>query len=133
MKQRTLRARWLAAAAGIILLAAPAQAGATKDFTIGAALIAINLVYVPAKLVYAAAGGLVAGAAYAVSGGDAAVADPIVAAAVGGDYIVEQAHLRRQKPIEFVGRLEAHEVARDVASGTPGRGRPADQGEDAGF
>ncbi len=128
--QRSLRARWLAGAAGIVLLAAPAQAGAAKDFTTGAALIVMNIVYVPAKVIYAAAGGIVAGAAYAVSGGDSDVVDPIVAAAVSGDYVIEEAHLRGKKPVEFIGRLERHEQARGVASGPP-PGR--DQGEDAGF
>ena len=132
MQKRTFRARWLAAAAGLVLIAAPAHAGATKDLTTGAVLIAANLVYVPCKLVYAAAGGIVAGAAYVVSGGDAAVVDPIVAAAVRGDYVIEEAHLRGQKPVEFIGRLEAHERAREVAAGPP-PAQPADQGEDAGF
>lgn len=133
MKKRTFRARWLATAAGLVFLAAPAYAGATKDFTTGAALIAINIIYAPVKLVYAAAGGVVAGAAYAVSGGDMDVVNPIVAAAVRGDYVIEEAHLRGQKPIEFVGRLEAHEQARDVASRPPESTGGTDQGEDAGF
>lgn len=99
----------------------------------GAALIGANLLYVPAKLVYAAAGGIVAGAAYAVSGGDADVVDPIVAAAISGDYVLEESHLRGRQPVEFVGRHEAHERARDVAAGPVEERRGTDQGEDAGF
>lgn len=132
MKHRNLRARWIAAAAGLIFLATPAYAGAGKDFTTGAALIGANLLYMPAKLIYAAAGGIVAGAAYAVSGGDADVVDPIVAAAVSGDYVLEESHLRGKKPVEFVGRLDEHERLRDVASGPSDRDH-SDQGEDAGF
>ena len=60
MQQRSLRAGWIAAAAGLVLFATPAHAGATKDFTTGAVLIAANIVYAPCKLVYAAAGGIVA-------------------------------------------------------------------------
>ena len=113
----------LALAATVLLSAPPAQADTTKDFTTGGALILANVFYMPAKLVYAAAGSVVAGAAYAVSGGDADVVDPILAAAIAGDYVIEEKHLRGKEEIEFVGRLPAHEQARDVAAG----------GEDAGF
>ena len=103
MKQRTLRARWIAAAAGMVFLAAPAHVGATKDFTTGAALIGINILYVPAKLIYAAAGGIVAGAAYAVSGGDAAVVDNVMAmyTRAFGLELVGQENQREGNALEY--------------------------------
>lgn len=128
MTQRRLRIQALGLLLAGGLFAAPAQAGTTTDVSTGAALIGANLLYVPAKIVYAATGGIVAAAAYAVSAGDAAVVDPIIAASIRGDYIIEEAHLRGKKPVEFIGRLEAHERVRDVATGPP-----PDQGEDAGF
>jgi len=125
---RTHRTRWIHLVVAIVLFAAPAQAGTGGDVTKGAVLIGTNLLYVPAKLIYAATGSLVAAAAYAVSAGDSEVVDPILAAAVRGDYLIQEAHLKGEKPLEFIGRLEAHERVRDVAAGPP-----PDQGEDAGF
>ena len=38
------------------------------------------------------------------------VVDPIIAAAIAGDYVLEEAHLRGKRPVEFVGRLDEHSV-----------------------
>ena len=65
-----------------------------------------SLLYTPAKLVYAGTGGLVGGLAWAFSGGDEAVAGPIVDRAWGGDYYVTPDHLR-ERSIAFVGEVDA--------------------------
>ena len=133
MQKRITRVSVLGLVAATFMFAAPAQADTTKDFTTGAALIGANILYVPAKLVYAFSGGIVAAAAYGISGGDADVVDPILAAAVRGDYVIDEAHLKGRKRVEFVGRLAEHERTRDVAAGPVPRPIGRGQGEDAGF
>ncbi len=67
-----------------------------------------SLFYTPAKLAYAGGGALIAGMAYAASGGDRSVAEPILNASVRGDYLVRPEHIRREKALEFVGRSPEH-------------------------
>lgn len=74
--------------------------------------VVANLFYIPAKTVYALSGGLVAGVAYAFSGGDADVVGPIVNASLRGDYVILPAHIRGQDKVDFVGRKPVHEMAR---------------------
>lgn len=124
--------RTAAAALTLLLLAAPAAAENTnaQEFATGAAAILANLFYMPAKFIYAAGGSMVAGAAWAFSGGDAEVAGPILDAAVRGDYVIESGHLRREKEIEFIGRRAEHLRAREpgnVASGGDGWGEPVQE------
>ena len=83
----------------------------------GASVVLANLVYMPAKVLYAAGGGLVAGAAYLFSAGDKAVAKPILDAAIGGDYIVEPGHLSGDKPLVFFGQSEEQQRAKVDAVG----------------
>lgn len=81
---------------------------------VGAGVLSVvaNLFYIPAKTVYAVSGGLVAGVAYAFSGGDADVVGPIVNASLRGDYVILPAHIRGQDKVDFVGRKPVHEMAR---------------------
>ena len=62
-----------------------------------------NLVYSPLKIAYAASGIVVGGLAWIWSFGSPAVTRPIFRAALGGDYVVVQGHLRGQKRLRFVG------------------------------
>lgn len=73
----------------------------------GAAAGLATIFYSPAKLIYAGGGSLIAGLAWIFSGGDAAVARPVLTAALRGDYVVTPEHLRGQRPLEFVGRAPA--------------------------
>src|SRR5262245_37005349 len=59
----------------------------------GTATAAANLLYMPAKLVYAGVGGLVGGMAYAVTLGDDKVAQKIWEPSVGGSYILSTTDL----------------------------------------
>jgi hypothetical protein len=59
-----------------------------KDAGKGTATAAANLLYMPAKLVYAGVGGLVGGLAYGVTLGDQKVAQNIWEPSVGGKYIL---------------------------------------------
>ncbi len=69
---------------------------------LAAALVGCNLVYVPAKLAYAAVGAIVGGAALVLSR-DAAVANDVWRPALGGDYFVTADHLRGEEPLHFAG------------------------------
>ncbi len=87
------------------------EAKIQNDAGMGAASAAASLIYAPTKLVYATGGGLVAGMAYLVSGGDQDVAKPILDASMRGDYVLTREHLKGQRSIEFVGRNpEAREL-----------------------
>lgn len=90
---------------GFVALA-PAQARAVdaKEAGLGAACALSNLVYGPAKLIYALFGSLTAGFAYAVTAGDLEVSKTILDTSVNGDYLIEPANLTGQKPLQFVGR-----------------------------
>ena len=103
--------------------AAPARAeSAGQELGMGVSVVVVNVFYMPAKLLYALGGSLVAGGAWLFSGGDNDVARPIVDASVRGDYVIEPAHLRREKEIEFVGRTSAHSRARSSGGGEWGGG-----------
>jgi hypothetical protein len=100
------------------LAASPALAEKpTKELKTGASVVLANVVYMPAKVLYAAGGGLVAGAAYLFSAGDKDVAKPILDAAIGGDYLVEPEHLSGDKQLVFFGQSEQQQQAQSEALG----------------
>jgi hypothetical protein len=100
------------------LVASPALADPpSKEAKTGAAVVLANIVYMPAKVLYAAGGGIVAGAAYLFSAGDKEVAKPILDAAIGGDYVVERGHLSGDKPLVFIGQSEEQQRAKAEALG----------------
>lgn len=90
---------------------------ATQDAKKGASVVLANVVYMPAKVLYAAAGGLVAGFAYLFSAGDKEVAKPILDAAIGGDYIVESEHLAGDKKLMFFGESQELQESREAVVG----------------
>lgn len=65
-----------------------------------AALIAANLAYVPAKLAYVAAGTVVGGFAWVLTGG--AVTD-VWEESLGGDFVLSREHISGERPIRFRG------------------------------
>jgi hypothetical protein len=84
---------------------APVSATAVeaKEAGLGAACALTNLVYGPVKLIYALFGGITAGIGYAVTAGDVDVAKTILDTSVNGDYVIEPAHMRGEKTLQFVG------------------------------
>jgi hypothetical protein len=112
-------ARFLVLAFTLAALAAgPAFADPpAKEAKTGATVVLANVVYMPAKVLYAAGGGLVAGMAYLFSAGDKAVAKPILDASIGGDYIVEPEHLSGDKQLVFFGQSEEQQRAEADATG----------------
>jgi len=62
-----------------------------------------NLVYVPAKLVYASLGGLTGGLALGLTGGDLNTAEAIWEPSLKGDYFLTPGMIQGQEPISFAG------------------------------
>lgn len=89
------------------------DAGREGEAGLGVAAGLISVVYAPAKILYAAGGGLVAGLAYVLSGGDQEVTDPILTPSLRGDYVVTPAHLRGERQLEFIGREPEDRALRD--------------------
>ena len=102
--------RWLVMVALLSMLVAAvprAEAGDyVSDAGIGTACIFVNLLYMPAKFVYATLGGLTGGLAYLLTGLNYDVADRIWAPSLGGNYVVTPAHLRNQQTLYFSGTDE---------------------------
>ncbi|HSD09501.1 MAG TPA: hypothetical protein VLF14_00825 [Candidatus Binatia bacterium] len=96
--------RWIAAAALLCALAGPAAA---KDYGNqagwGFAAVLANLLYIPAKLVYATLGGVTGGLGYLLTAGNGDVAEKILAPSVGGTYVLTPDMLRGEQPILFSG------------------------------
>ncbi len=103
--------------------------GREGEAGLGVAAGLISLIYAPAKVLYAAGGGLVAGLAYVVTAGDEEIADSILTPALRGDYVVTPAQLRGEQQLEFVGREPEDKALRDE-SGAPAS-KPAGDGLDS--
>jgi hypothetical protein len=69
----------------------------------GVGALFANVLYVPAKLVYAILGGLVGGGTYLITAGNKQAADTVWRSAFGGDYVVTPQMLAGEQPINFSG------------------------------
>jgi hypothetical protein len=69
----------------------------------GAGAMLCNLLYIPAKLVYALLGGIVGGGTYLITAGNQQAANTVWRSALGGDYVVTPQMLAGQQPINFSG------------------------------
>jgi hypothetical protein len=69
----------------------------------GVGALLCNVVYLPAKLVYALLGSFIGGGTYLVTGGNQQAADTVWRSALGGDYVVTPAMLAGEEPINFSG------------------------------
>ncbi len=90
-----------------------AQAG------MGAAVFFTNLLYMPAKFVYAILGGVVGGLAYPLSGMDDKVAKRIWDASLRGTYVITPDHLRGDKPVRFLGVPQEEEELSSFSPSPP--------------
>ena len=109
------RNRRMATLALALALAAPATAFAGDDEAmkerhrgvgIGLASVLANVIYVPAKLVYATVGTVTGGAAWALTGGNTEVAKGVWVASVGGDYFLAREMVSGDRKIHFSGPTE---------------------------
>lgn len=100
---RKIVRQWVAGVMLTAMLVSPAlaQAGYTEDAGMGTATVAANLLYVPAKLVYATLGGLTGGFAYVLTGANYEVAERVWTPSLGGNYVVTPEHLRGSQPLYF--------------------------------
>lgn len=102
--------RWLVmlTLVSTIVTAAPrAEAGSyASDAGIGTACVFVNLIYMPAKLAYAALGGITGGFAYVLTGLNYDAASRIWTPSLGGNYVVTPAHLRNEQTLYFSGAVE---------------------------
>jgi hypothetical protein len=101
--------RWIVTLALLSTLAAavpPAEAGNFgSDAGVGVACVFVNLLYMPAKLVYATLGGVTGGFAYLLTGLNYEVADKVWTPSLGGNYVVTPAHLRNEQTLYFSGTV----------------------------
>ena len=72
----------------------------------GAGALASNLLYIPAKLIYALFGGIVGGGAWCLTGGNTQTANTIWRSSLGGDYVVTPDMLAGKEPLHFSGPTE---------------------------
>jgi len=82
---------WMVGTAALVLASAPAMADEEDTWTAGgkgAATALVNVLYIPAKLVYATTGGVVGGLAYCLTAGNEKVAETVWEPSVGGNYIM---------------------------------------------
>jgi hypothetical protein len=93
--------------------AAPARADFLEDAGWGGLTVLTNVLYMPAKLVYATVGGITGGVVYAVTVGDLDAAEKVWVMSLGGTYVVTPAMLQGAEPIAFVGTPTANGTTAD--------------------
>lgn len=91
----------------------------------GAGSLLTNVVYIPAKLVYAILGGLVGGGAWCLTGGNTQTANTIWRSSLGGDYVVTPDMLAGKEPIHFSGPTDTSPSTADSTTVAPITGAPA--------
>jgi hypothetical protein len=84
----------------------------------GAGALASNILYIPAKLVYALLGGLVGGGAFCLTGGNTQTANTIWRSSLGGDYVVTPDMIAGKEPIHFSGPTDTSPVPADSSTTT---------------
>jgi len=82
----------------------------------GAGALLCNLLYIPAKLVYALLGGIVGGGTYLITAGNQQAANTVWRSALGGDYVVTPQMLAGQQPINFSGPTDTPPVVPEAAT-----------------
>jgi hypothetical protein len=92
------------AAAAPVQVQQPQEGGINWPGTgYGVGALFVNLLYVPAKMVYAILGGLVGGGTYLITAGNKQAADTVWRSAWGGDYVVTPQMLAGEQPLNFSG------------------------------
>jgi hypothetical protein len=100
----------VALALGVAVPRAEAAGDFASDAGIGVGCVFVNLLYMPAKLVYATLGGFTGGLAYLLTGANYEVAERIWTPALGGNYVVTPAHLRNEQTLYFSGTVEENQA-----------------------
>jgi hypothetical protein len=90
-----------------------------------------NLLYFPAKLVYAGLGGLTGGLALGLTGGDMGTAESIWEPSLKGDYFLTPSMVQGQDPISFAGGTPGLTGAAPLPDDPAGSAPPPDQNRDS--
>jgi hypothetical protein len=69
----------------------------------GVAALFGNVLYIPAKLVYATLGSIVGGGTWLVTAGNSQASNTVFRSALGGDYVLTPQMVAGQQPINFSG------------------------------
>ena len=85
----------------------------------GAGSLLTNVLYIPAKLVYALFGGLVGGGAYVLTGGNEQTANTVWRSSLGGDYVVTPDMIAGKEPIHFSGPTDTSPLPADNTTVQP--------------
>ena len=95
--------RWLGGGmvAAVLLFPTFARADFVEDAGMGTAAVLVNVLYMPAKLVYAVLGGITGGFAYVLTGANYQVAERVWTPSLGGNYVVNAEQLKGNQPIYF--------------------------------
>lgn len=72
----------------------------------GVGTLAADVLYVPAKFLYATSGALVGGGAYVLTGGNVQTANTIWRSSLGGDYVVTPDIIAGKQAVHFSGPIE---------------------------
>lgn len=83
--------------------AAEDESNKTEEALLGLGSGLLTIVYLPAKVVYAALGGIVGGFAYALTGGDMETAKSVWEPSFYGTYVITPSHLKGEEPVRFFG------------------------------
>lgn len=86
---------------GTLILPTIAQADYMEDAGMGTATVLANVLYMPAKVVYATLGGVTGGFAYVLTGANYQVAERVWTPSLGGNYVLSPEQLRGNQPIYF--------------------------------
>lgn len=81
----------------------------------GAAALLGNVLYIPAKLVYAVLGGIGGGAAFLLTAGNTQTANTIWRSSLGGDYVLTPQMVAGEEPINFSGPTETAPTPPDTS------------------
>ena len=88
----------------------PSQA---NEAGLGVASGLLTIVYLPFKLAYAVAGGIVGGFTYVLTGANMETAKTVWEPSFYGTYVITPAHLRGDEPVRFFGVSPYEEVKQE--------------------
>jgi len=84
----------------------------------GAAAVLGNILYIPAKFVYAVAGTFVGGASYLITAGNLQTSETIWRSSLGGDWVLTPDMIAGNQPLNFSGPTQTAPVA-PMTAATP--------------
>ncbi len=109
MRSRGFVQGFVGFALSVVLVAGPGtgvaaeERGTWADAGIGVGTVLANVIYMPAKLVYATLGTVTGGLTYALTGGSYETAENVWVASLGGNYVVTPDMLTGERSVEFSG------------------------------